>query len=271
MNEVFHPLANCFPLMEGQEFEEFVADIAAHGMRSDIVMFEGKVLDGRNRYRACQRLGIEPRSSHYEGSDPVAFVVSTNLHRRHLNESQRGLIAARLAAYVDGSNQFVTKTENEGTPIGEPSSREVAAKALNVGTSTVDRAKVILREGTAEEIKAVEDGVASVTGTAEKIKERNTGQPRRKKKSTQSEKQELANEKKRQRAAVWNDFRGALDHIFNLPAAEDVIEAIRTSDRSGLTQRRLSGAVARLSEIENAWSKQGDAGRGHAGDGREAA
>jgi hypothetical protein len=93
-----HPLATLFPLMEGPAFADFCEDVATYGLREPIVLYEGKVLDGRNRLRACIETGIPPVFRELEGGagDLLAFVISANLHRRHLSESQRGLVAARL-------------------------------------------------------------------------------------------------------------------------------------------------------------------------------
>ncbi len=90
----FHPLSELFPLMQGREFDELVADVKANGLREPIWTYEGQILDGRNRWRACEAAQLAHRPMReYTGEDPVSFVVSLNLHRRHLDESQRQVVA----------------------------------------------------------------------------------------------------------------------------------------------------------------------------------
>ncbi|NLE05893.1 MAG: ParB N-terminal domain-containing protein, partial [Crenarchaeota archaeon] len=92
-----HPVADLFPMMGPQEYEELKNDIKQNGLLEPIVIFKQKVIDGRNRLRACKELGLEPQYKNWNciGS-LVGFVVSKNLHRRHLSESQRALIGAKL-------------------------------------------------------------------------------------------------------------------------------------------------------------------------------
>lgn len=89
-----HPLCTLFPRLTGAEFEALKADILANGQREPIVVHESLVLDGGNRYRACVEAGIEPLLKEFAGADPVAFVLSANLHRRHLTPGQQAAIVA---------------------------------------------------------------------------------------------------------------------------------------------------------------------------------
>jgi N6-adenosine-specific RNA methylase IME4/ParB-like chromosome segregation protein Spo0J len=153
----FHPLAEIFPLIEGQDFTDVVADIRARGLREPVVLFEGKILDGRNRYRACIEAGIECRVETYTGNDPVGYVISLNLRRRHLSESQRAMVAAKLATLHDGQRADLV----EGLPIGR------ASKLLNVGDRSVARARTVQNMGAPELIHAVEAGKVSVSVAAD--------------------------------------------------------------------------------------------------------
>jgi N6-adenosine-specific RNA methylase IME4/ParB-like chromosome segregation protein Spo0J len=152
----FHPLANVFPLIEGSEFDELVSDIRERGLHEPIVVLEDMILDGRNRYRACMAAGVEPTFTVYTGDDPLAYVISLNLKRRHLDESQRAMVAAKLATLKLGDNQH-----SEGLPIGRGS------ELLNVGERTVARAREVQEHGAPELVHAVEQGVVSVTAAAD--------------------------------------------------------------------------------------------------------
>src|SRR5262245_18772771 len=136
----FHSIANVFPLMMGDEFKRFKNDIRTNKLREPIVIYEGKILDGRNRYTACKELGLPFDIKLYTSTDPIAFVVSANIHRRHLNESQRATIAAQLATFTHGGDR-------SKAPIGALSDA-AAAKLLNVGERSVERAKTVLKEAT---------------------------------------------------------------------------------------------------------------------------
>jgi N6-adenosine-specific RNA methylase IME4 len=154
----FHHLSNIFPLLEGEPFAALVADIGVKGLREPIVLYEGKILDGRNRWRACQQSGVAPRFESYTGSDPVGYVVSLNLRRRHLDESQRAMVAARIATLRRGDNQH--------SPIGETSQTR-AAVLLNVGKRSVERAAGVHERGAPELVQAVERGHVKVSVAAD--------------------------------------------------------------------------------------------------------
>lgn len=158
MNYMFHPLANIFPLIEGHAYNELRADVMKHGVREPIWIYEGQILDGRNRYRAASSQGVEFEVREYLGDDAVGFVVSLNLHRRHLTESQRAAVAAKLANMP--AHRPCDKSANLQT------SQSDAAKLLNVSTRSVASAKKVIEEAAPELVRAMDEGRASVSAAA---------------------------------------------------------------------------------------------------------
>lgn len=94
-----HPLCSIFPLADKNDFERLVEDIAQNGLRDPIVLYQGKVLDGQNRLKACELCGVKPRFKEFAGDDPIAFVFSMNIARRHLNLSEKAAAVAALTNY----------------------------------------------------------------------------------------------------------------------------------------------------------------------------
>jgi ParB-like chromosome segregation protein Spo0J len=131
-NMEYHPLANAFPLLEGAEFDELVASIRARGQLEKIIVFEDRILDGRNRYRACLAAGVEPHSEDFEGTFEEArdLVIDANLRRRHLDASQRALIAARLATIGHGGDRRSDQRANLPDV-----TQAAAAERLNVASA----------------------------------------------------------------------------------------------------------------------------------------
>lgn len=157
----FHPLSELFPLMQGREFDELVADIKANGLCEPIWTYQGQILDGRNRWRACEQAQVAHRPMReYIGEDPVSFVVSLNLHRRHLDESQRGIVAAKIADLPHG-----VRADQSGKFAGVTQS--AAAEMLNVSERTVRTARRVVDEGTPELVQAVTQGRVSVSAAAD--------------------------------------------------------------------------------------------------------
>src|SRR5262245_44342023 len=130
-----HPAAQIFPMLPEAELSALSEDIKQNGLIHPIVLdAEGLLLDGRNRLAACELAKVEPKTVTYRGLDPLHYVVSANLARRHLNETQRAMIASRLAKLPVGSNQHASI---------EAPSQDDAADLMRVSRSSVQRAAVV--------------------------------------------------------------------------------------------------------------------------------
>lgn len=161
-----HPIANLFPMMSDAELNDLADDIGRNGQIVPIVIYSDQIVDGRNRWRACEIASVTPWTTEYDGlaGDIPAFIVSANLKRRHLDESQRAMIAAKIANLPHGGDR--SKSSNDDL------NREQAAKLMNVGTASVDRAKSVINYGDDALIEEVERGEKSVSAAAAEVRRR---------------------------------------------------------------------------------------------------
>jgi N6-adenosine-specific RNA methylase IME4 len=161
-----HPYAEIFPMMDGAAFDDLVADIKANGQREAIIMLNGMILDGRNRYRACEQAGVTPICKEFDpeidGKSPLAFVFSKNLKRRHLNEGQRAMIGANLANMPLGGAVYRSAI----LPTDMRVSQADAAEMLNVSERSIRDAVKVKNEAEPELVKAVQQGRLAVSAAA---------------------------------------------------------------------------------------------------------
>lgn len=99
----FHSIADIFPLLEGAEFQKLVDSIAENGLLEPILLYENKILDGRNRALACEQAGVSLQTREFTGTsaEAVSYVWALNRARRHLNSSQAAIADAKRARLLD--------------------------------------------------------------------------------------------------------------------------------------------------------------------------
>lgn len=176
----YHEYVKLFPELSDEQIQELADDIAANGLRQPITVDEeSRILDGRHRLAACTIAGVAPRFETFRGTDEekLAFVVSTNLHRRHLTQSQRAMIAPKLEqafkqAAMARKSAALKKGDKAPVPANLPErekgdSRDKVGEALGVSGKSVDMATKVASKGVPELSAAVERGQVAVSAAAE--------------------------------------------------------------------------------------------------------
>lgn len=172
-----HPAAELFPLIQGDDFEELVADVAANGLLEPIwLTSDGALLDGRNRVRACHRTGTQVSTRTYEGSDPVGFVVSLNLKRRHLTTGQKAMLALEVEELISPGRGARTDLRGDELVADLPQvsererkSRERAAAVVGTSGRAVSQAKRV-REAAPELAEQVAAGTLALDRAEKEVK-----------------------------------------------------------------------------------------------------
>ncbi len=169
----FHPVCSIFPMMEGEEIKALVADIREHGLIEPILTYQGKIIDGRNRYQACELAGVFPRFEEWRGDGSlVDLVVSLNLKRRHLTQSQKATIAVDLLPYLEAEareRQGRRTDIREKIPEGEEGrARDHAAKLAQVNPRYVSDAKAI-QQRSPETFEAVKSGTLTLLAAKKEL------------------------------------------------------------------------------------------------------
>lgn len=188
-----NPLASCWPILDEEQLQSLVEDIQAHGLRNPIVLdLDDQILDGRNRHAACLLAGVEPVFTSFEGDadEQHAFVMSQNAQRRHMNASQRALVAGKMLTRLDElktaqaaqteadkaaakaagtkpAPKAETKPETDAPAEPKGRARTAVAKELGVSERSVQDGKKVAQQGTEELQKAVETRAIPVHKAAE--------------------------------------------------------------------------------------------------------
>ena len=155
----------------------------ANGLQIPVEVMDGKILDGRRRWKACEMAGVEPDILEVDVEDPVAYVLSLNLHRRHLTTSQASMCAQRARKMYDEAAKKRQKEHGSTAPgrkkntCGEFStsvedddsgkSRDQVGEAFGVSGYSVDRAKKVIGDGIPELAEAVDQGKVTVSRAAD--------------------------------------------------------------------------------------------------------
>lgn len=133
-----HPVADLFPMLPEDELDDLAEDIKANGLQHPIVVKDGELIDGRNRLAACELAGVDPSFEELDGQDPVAYILSANLARRHMNQGQKAIAGARVTQIVYGQQTELARI------VGVPQQR--ISEAVQILEHAPDEADDVLAD-----------------------------------------------------------------------------------------------------------------------------
>jgi hypothetical protein len=233
----FHPLANLFPLLKDKELDELTGDIERNGLKEAIVLFQGKIFDGRNRYNAGRRLGLGTEANsvwypfvHFETfprregltltQAATAYVISKNIMRRNLTEDQRAMIAAELYAKLPkrehgGDRKSSSWTSELDKSPSAKSQKSIVAGQMRVSTKQVERAATLQKRDVSK-AQQVQAGTKTMAQAEQELRQ----QPQKKSPAFDGDQKTTAEQVvsetvQRQFERELKNFQHGLDIVFN--------------------------------------------------------
>lgn len=270
MKHEIHPYAEIFPIHGGESLDELARDIQTNGLLEPIELYCGKVLDGRRRLAACEKVGVPPSFRQYIGRDPLGFVISKNLHRRHLDSGERAMVAAKIANLKEG------KTPNTAQECAV--SQERAAEMLNVSRRSVQNAAKVQASAEPEVVEAVNKKQATVTDAAAiadkppavqkaAVKAKANGKAKTLKEGAAKAESEANDDEGKVDDAPWVDAWGipitasAAEAFKAQDAFDELIAYLRAGQKMFKALATLPGAIY----LSNFWQEGKDGGFTHPG------
>lgn len=265
-----HPVADLFPMLATDELDELAADIKERGLLQPIVLdVDGRVLDGRNRLAACERAGVEPTFTCYEGEDPDGYALAVNIARRHLMPKQRYILIEKARQLAGSSKCYSSKSEQVSLSLasivweyapdlaeeivagGGPSLRDAAdmARERKRKTQEIEASKARLRADApdlhdlvAEERMSVDDAVAALNAREEKAR-------------TEAEQNERLKAAAKQESL--NRWSQAVDGLTNALSFAKTYSPPDEMPPGYLSADDLIGRITELLDIAEGWANGG--------------
>lgn len=220
-----HPIADVWPMMDEAKLAELADDIRKNGQLVPVWIYDGKILDGRNRWAACKIAGIEPKTKEYSGDEPTAFAVSLNDRRRHMGKSALAAVAAELEPFFAADAKRRQK-QHGGTAPGKPKTlpekvpevkkgdgdaRKAAAVSVGVNDRYVSDAKKVRAEAP-EVFKKLKAGKITIQDAKREVAKKPTDDWRQDERDRQAQVQDgftvVANAASDKNLICWAEQQG---------------------------------------------------------------
>jgi hypothetical protein len=262
----FHPLANCWPLMEDEDFDDLVESIRLTGLRNAILLdSEGLIIDGRNRYRACLIAGKKPRYEYWDGKGSLMNIIKAyNKDRRHMTASQTAASVALMDEVIekekaDAADRRKRKPDSVKEPVPEQTSgqsRDKLGEQFGVSGRYVSDA-IKVKNDAPEVFEKVHKGEVSLKAATKAVKEA-ADLPTKEERAEAANAIVERNQQDKPRQAVLSDVEQLIEGIERLINKTDAMAAKRMghNDKSKALVAHFKEAIKLAKAMGRSWRNE---------------